>query len=382
MLEEELIKKVELCTVMCSLLASYSMSGCGYQSEKFDKLSEESKAVQTLESPVSYVDQFGRTWLRAEKPVVYAQVPDDQDHIQEGPEPAMVMDIAEMSLDEATAALRPKSLRGDWEYTLCDEDARQFAAEILESARNTPITTRVPGATIDGENPVKYENNPPAPTRIVNGDQRFSIEGIKEYYPFNNVAVMDNAGTCTAFKLVNNHTAVTAAHCVHTGSTWKTRKRITFRPRSTVGTTCYGMTVPGCWDGSNRQCDYATIKFREGSGYCDFDTYNVGYLGWVPTYWWQGVMQHSLWGYPSDQMKAEWNYPELVWDYNTMFAQSYGNNINHSTDATGGQSGSPLYRDGDYATGIYWGYYLDNAGNRAVGITPAIFNWIVGNGGY
>jgi V8-like Glu-specific endopeptidase len=363
-----------------SVLAAIGLSACGGDSD--DRSGAGSKAVQPLEAPLSYVDTFGRTWLRADKPVVYAEGSKD-DHIERGPEPAAVVDIAQVSLDEATAALRPKALRGDWEYTLCDEDAREFAREIQESARNdVPITNGIPGSTAVGETSANDSGDPSAPTRIVNGDDRFSIEGIKDVYPYNNVAVLDSAGTCTAFKLINHHTAITAAHCVHTGSAWKPRKRITFRPRSTVGTTCYGMTVPGCWDGDNRQCDYATIKFREGSGYCNFDTYNVGYLGWVPTYWWEGSMYHSLWGYPSEQMKQEWNYPEMVWDYNTMYGLYLGNNISHSTDATGGQSGSPLYRGGAYATGIYWGFYDGGSDNRAVGITQAIHDWMVANGGY
>lgn len=226
------------------------------------------------QAPLTHVDQFGRTWIRSDAPVVYDTNTDAKRYIQKGPEPKDVKDVRDMTLDEATEALRPKELRGDWEYTLAETESRELASEVQAAAlSNAPA--KVEGETALGvEDPPKYEGQPSAPTQIIGTDNRISIESLKGFYPYNNVAVMSNAGGCTTFKLINHHTAVTAAHCVHSGSGWLTRKQITFRPLSTVGSTCYGMTVPSCWDGNNRQCDYATIKFREGTGYCDFNTYN------------------------------------------------------------------------------------------------------------
>jgi V8-like Glu-specific endopeptidase len=307
-----------------------------------------------------------------------------------------------MSPEDVTAALRPISLIGDYEYTLNDADAREFALAIQEVARAEKGTEGGIGARPLGEPAIE---GPPQrepgteqplelaePKAIFGADDRYSINGSRSSFPWNNYAAMDQAGTCSAVKLVNHHTAVTAAHCVHTGSSWKTRKRITFGGLATVGSTCYGMTVPGCWDGSTSDpsCDYATIKFREGWGYCDFSTYNVGYLGWQSVGdWVTGIWGHVS-GYPSDQMKPGWVYPELVFHqrgdgYSTP---TYPARVFYLVDTSGGQSGGPFtsyYASGDYRIrgvhkGVHYGAFEDT--NQARKMTQSLFNWFVANGGW
>lgn len=317
-------------------------------------------------------------------------------------QPKKDLDIPNMSPEDVTAALRPISLIGDYEYTLDDADAREFALAIQDVARGEKGTeggvgARPPGEpAIDGpaQQPPGTEQpiDMPVPNAILGADDRYSINGSKANFPWNNYAAMDQAGTCSAVKLVNHHTAVTAAHCVHTGSSWKTRKRITFGGKSPVGSTCYGMTVPGCWDGSTSSpsCDYATIKFREGSGYCNYDTYNVGYLGWQSVgSWISGIYGHVS-GYPWEQMKAGWVYPELVFHqrgdgYSTP---TYPDRVFYLVDTTGGQSGGPLtsyYGSDDYRVrGVHKGYsegvFEDT--NQGRKMTQSLFNWFYANGGW
>jgi V8-like Glu-specific endopeptidase len=356
-------------------------------------------------SSATFVDPFGRTWVRkSSKPVVY----DTTDHDDELSIPVPIaskdkdLDIRNMSPEDVTAALRPISLIGDYEYTLNDVDAREFALAIQEVARGEKGTEGGLGArslgepAIDGpaqrepgtEQPVEM----PEPKGIIGSDDRYSINGSRANFPWNNYAAMDAAGTCSAVKLVNHHTAVTAAHCVHTGSAWKTRKRITFVAGSPVGSTCYGMTVPGCWDGSTSSpsCDYATIKFREGSGFCDFNTYNVGYLGWQSAgSWVTGIWGHVS-GYPSEQMKPGWVYPELVFHqrgdgYSTP---TYPDRVFYLVDTSGGQSGGPFtsyYQGNDYRIrGVHKGFSIGvfEDTNQGRKMTQSLFNWFYANGGW
>lgn len=84
------------------------------------------------------------------------------------------------------------------------------------------------------------------------------------------------AGFCTVEKLINHHTAVTAAYCVQDSSAnWMSRQRIRFQAGSAntaysgSGNVkdyllfgCYARTVPGCWNGQTGECNYAVLTLR------------------------------------------------------------------------------------------------------------------------
>ncbi len=382
------------------LLGSLSagLAGCSGSEEG----SAASQPLTAAPPPASRVDAFGRTWIRvSSQPVVYDDTPESGDEGAGADKPTKDLDIRNMSAEDVTAALRPISLFGDYEYTLSEPDAREFALAIQAVARAEKGTEGGLGAHAIGqpalEGPDEREPGSelpvdlPQPKAIIGADDRYSINFARNSFPWNNYGRMDNAGTCSAVKLVNHHTAVTSAHCVHTGSAWKARKRITFGSLPTVGSTCYGMTVPGCWNGSteNASCDYATIMFREGWGYCDFATYNVGYLGWQSV----GNSVSGIWGhvsgYPSEQMKPSWSYPELVYhergDGYTTF--TYPDRVFYTVDTTGGQSGGPFtsyFANGDYRVrGVHKGYHpgVFSESNQARKMTQSLFNWFVANGG-
>ncbi len=151
---------------------------------------------------------------------------------------------------------------------------------------------------------------------ILDSDNRTSIDHLKGQYPWNNHGQMYGAGTCTAFKMVNHYTAVTAAHCVHNGSSFKSRHHITFGDLPSLGWACYIRAVPACWDGDTASCDYAVIALRGRNGAnCAPSTYNVGYLGWSPVGSWVEDIKAFVSGYPSEDLKAGWAYPVLVYHY-------------------------------------------------------------------
>ncbi len=375
------------------LISATMLGACG--STESEVSDSRQTAVERGTPPETFVDPFGRTWVRGSTPVVY-------DQSKSTPQPVATdtgrpdLDIRNMTIEEATEALRPISLRGDYQYTLIESDAREFAKEIQEVARSESGTEggvgELPGGQAIAEGSGEQSLDPSAPTAIIGNDDRYSINPLKGTFPWNNHAAMDQWGTCTATKMVNHHTAVTAAHCVHTGQSWKAPKAITFGGRNTVGRLCYGLTVPGCWDGSETSpaCDYATIKFREGWGYCDLNTYDVGYLGWLAVAGGSvsGITGYVS-GYPAEEMKPGWVYPELVYHYRSdgWAAFTYPDRVFYFVDATGGQSGAGLisyfggndHRVRGIHKGHHQGIYYSNQGRK---MTSSLFSWLSANGGY
>lgn len=187
---------------------------------------------------------------------------------------------------------------------------------------------------------------------IIGGDDRANYNHMAATYPYNNHGAMyGGAGTCTGFKLVNHHTMVTAAHCIHTGSAWKSRQTIRFQagsssPLPEVSSACYSRFVPGCWDGSSASCDYAVIALRGRLGAnCSLDGYDVGYLGWNSVASGVSDVKGFVSGYPSDQLPSGWSYPTLAYHWRNDGWTSdftYPSRLWFYNDATGGQSGTPF----------------------------------------
>lgn len=368
------------CTVFTAfaVAGSCAVAACG--SDLSDPGLPESGQGETV-APKSFVDSAGRTWVRSAAPVAYQEESARSDlsarpstEIQRSP-----IDFRAMPIEEAAAALRPKTLRGDWEYTLTDEDALEFARAVLQPRPDVDEegTPGEPALGAEGEEAKPLPEN----RAIIGSDDRYSIDAIKHVYPFNNIAAMSDAGSCTAFKLVNHHTAVTAAHCVHNGSGWLPRKKITFGGRTTVGSTCYGMSVPSCWDGDegNASCDYATIKFREGWGYCNLDSYNVGYMGTAPLTSVNNTPAYVA-GYPGEGLKSGWTYPELVMHGSSAKAGMNVFVLYHYMDTTGGQSGAPVFSPDYRVYGVHHG--MHNGINWAAKIYPFTYNWLSQNSGW
>ncbi len=73
-------------------------------------------------------------------------------------QPKKDLDIPNMSPEDVTAALRPISLIGDYEYTLDDADAREFALAIQDVARGEKGTEGGVGARPPGEPAIDGHN--------------------------------------------------------------------------------------------------------------------------------------------------------------------------------------------------------------------------------
>lgn len=210
---------------------------------------------------------------------------------------------------------------------------------------------------------------------------------------------MSGAGTCTCHKLINNFTCVTNAHCVHDGRSdrpagWRARHQIQFAAGSTtplpaLPAECYNRWIPGGWNGTNRDFDYAVIALRGRNGaWCDLNSYNVGAFGWNTTA--DGAnLSGTLKGYPSDApLPASFTYPTL----SSQFCSGYqpsgaGAQVYNYCDVTGGNSGGGYYstfsEPSGYSyrvRGIVWGG--NSTETKSVRVTSALIATITAASGF
>jgi V8-like Glu-specific endopeptidase len=227
---------------------------------------------------------------------------------------------------------------------------------------------------------------------VIGGDNRSNINHLAATYPYNTSG--REKDWCTVFKMVNHYTAVTAAHCVHSGSSWKTRKPLVFQsplaPLPDVPDQCYGRVVPGCWDGSSASCDYAVFYLRGRNGaWCPDNTHNVGYMGYNTVSSCVTDIKAFLSGYPLPAPFG-WAYPTLVYHYREdgwTSCGTYPDRVWYDNDATGGQSGAPLvsyWSDGSWRVraihkGEHVGLSTTNQGRR---MTSDLYSWLSSNAGF
>lgn len=329
------------------------MAGCSAPSEE---LSFEPTLVEgEVEPPETFVDPEGRTWVLRVRQVQYDR------EARPGPDNSEYQpDFLDLPFEELVAALRPAVLVGSSEYTLSDDDAHEFAAKILGTMENEREES-VPASSGEddddlSDDPLKFTHIPYSPS---NGTKQAKTFGANSWSdvtsswgtnPYKKVALMNEFQTllgdgCTAFKLINNHTAVTAAHCVHTGSSFKPRKNIKFGGQDWTGTTCYKPVVPDCWDGDSVQCDYALIVLRGSYGAnCDESRYDVGYFGYKTTSGGTNGVHAWVMGFPGTNLPSGWSYGDMAYEYRTdnwVPVFDY-NQLRSTMDMEEGMSGGPL----------------------------------------
>jgi len=365
--------------------ASVACAGSATESGSSDTTASE------IHAPAQIADPDGKIWIRGAK-IEYSNTEPVQ---PKGLKPEA--DVSKMTLAEATEYFRPRMAQGGYEYTLRYEDAQEMAATIL-AERTNPTHLGEAGQVPEGVAVADGNLDREAKT-VLGTDDRININYAANTYPYNNHAQMLGGGhTCTAFKMVNNYTAVTAAHCVHSGSSFiSPRKDLTFQagsstPKATLPGGCYAMTVPGCWDGDSVSCDYAVIRLRGGGPWCNFNDYNVGYLGYNTVSSCVTDIKAFLSGYPSDApLPAGWVYPSLAYHYRSdgwTSCVTYPDRVWYNNDSTGGQSGTALvsyWSDGSWRVrGIHHGgdtgvFSNSNQGRR---MTSDLYSWLSGNAGY
>lgn len=377
-------------------LVGVLVSACGGASEEAPA-EKKIRVGAPLEAPVpEFLDDSGKRWI-------YVRRIDDYDDSPPNPKPGTRpdRDINLMSEAELTEYYRPRGDFGGHEYTLADEDARKFALELREIT-NHPTATGGdddPNAVFDPGLDAERQRLQAERQQheIINSDNRVNVNG-------NSPLVPDRwhgreVDRCSVFKMSNDFTAVTAAHCVHNGSTFKSRRSLKFSDplggRPVYPWECIGVVVPGCFDDEDTvSCDYAVFKLRDSgsSQWCrdQSSAYTVGHFGWNSIED-CATFGASLSGYPLPPPFG-WSYPTLVYHHRndaetTCWPYPFPDRVFYDNDTTGGQSGTAvvsffggqLWRArGIHHGGFSTGVDLTNQGRR---MTQGLRNWLVSNGG-
>lgn len=314
------------------------------------------------------------------------------------------LDFANAPLERVAAAVRPVMERDGMEYELDPSSLLEQAAKVQSRARSgLPLEDRdslgsdaarlgVTGSTLAKSEKMRF-----------GGEDRAIVPSPGTQHPWRNIASMGTSD-CTAFKMINEYTAVTAAHCMHTGSAWKARKSLSFAasttygfPYGTVSSTCYDRTVNGNYNGSNsnQEYDYAVIRLRSNTASCG-STYPLGKFGY------QGVSNGTsgingvVAGYPakSDEFghvpPGAWVIPEMFWHQHgggyTNCCGFYNGHVWYHNDTSDGQSGAPYWTfDGTShnVRAIHYGHNtFANDFNGGVRIKDSVINFLTSYAGY
>jgi len=235
--------------------------------------------------------------------------------------------------------------------------------------------------------------------QILGIDNRIVINYLADNQPYRRIARTSGGGfCCSAFKVYNHHTAMTAAHCVYDSGGWKTRHQLWFgsgqnrparfpwlagqgTPLPAVGTGCYARVVPGCWASSTSgtACDFAIYVLRGRYGaYCSFSDYNVGYYGYRSMTG-SGISGYVA-GYPVTNGNCQ--YGDLCYRYKSNGWRS-GTSQKYYIDTDGCQSGSPYANNanGGQMYGVHKGM-PSSSYNWASAYRNSMYNFMVSNYGY
>lgn len=383
-------------------LAIVLLTSC-YEQETEARSKSLKSSIDTRFSNDTFLDDKGRLWEKT-RTVEYINFDGAPPHstkngIISEPSPK------EMKLDEIAETYRPITEFNGVEYRLSDDDTLELAKKIQESI------IQFDGKELVGLSDKEEKNLAPLKQPIIIGssDGRVNINNIADLNPQSKIAGRGISGPgCTAFKLINNYTAITAAHCVYNrdSGNWYTRQDWWFGAGATHnpgGTSrlplpkgCYDRTIPSGWISSGgTENDYAIIRFKtsqSGGPWCPHADYNTGWLGYSSPG--DGIdFDVKVEGYPvrgdEDSPSGRWAYPTLWHHHRGLAAWTvtllYPTRIFHYIDTSPGQSGAPIHDTSiDRVRGIHTGYTwvfplgFRNEGRR---LSPDIITWFRDNAG-
>ncbi len=337
----------------------------------------------------SYSDDHVRTWINTG----YVDYSDAKVKDHTLPAKAQPQDtdsrILSMTLAEAARHLKPRTEIGHHQYELTGEGALEFARIVQETIREKKELEAAP-ASAEGE------ISGVEPESIVPGyGSWYRINSSATNSPYRYVATMDQgAGFCTAEKLINHHTAVTAAHCVQdSNQNWMARQRIRFQAGSAntaysgtgnaknyLPSGCYARTVPGCWKGNVGECDYAVITLRGRFGaWCEYNDYNVGYFGYRTVNNEYNALEARMATYPASPPSG--TYPSLMYQRRNDAETNNNDWLYYHNDTLGGSSGGPVFNGSREMRAIHVGN-LSTEWNVGMRLTTSVINFFKAYTGY
>lgn len=205
---------------------------------------------------------------------------------------------------------------------------------LRESARDVWQLWNLPATTA----PIGSES-------IIGADGRTRVSSTTAF-PYRAVALITfSGGRCTGW-LYGRNIVATAGHCVHSGGSagrWRTSVRV--YPGRNGSSSPYGYcsarvmyTVVGWASSRNEQYDYGAIKLNCNRG----DT--TGWFG-RSTSIAVGTAVTTA-GYPGDKPLTQWRATDAVRALTTR-------QVFYRNDTLGGQSGSPVWKAGNYGIAIH-----------------------------
>ena len=375
--------------------------------------SDSDESVSEVAPPETLVDKYGRDWVRSATPVVYA--PEEQPNGDVTTELPPQVPLEEMPLDELAERIRPRTVINGYEYELASPDY-ETAAKILSGDGVGAFSTSNYGAMGAPDSDVPEEERDGQ--NIFDNDTR-SIKRNNSSFPWRTIISL-TPGTCTA-TLIGPSTAVTAAHCVHNGSSWLSTRGwapgvdnqdsnpFTYNPWTADPTYphydglriqgCYVVTVPGGWNSDKDVADdYAVFEFSDmfpAIPNCNlFPGSTVGWFGfWAASA--STVEGHDYlyaYGYPGESEGCPGGpcFTPTIWGSGNSNFSVESSHIEHHTDTTAGMSGSGLYvitgsNSDRRIVGIHkgghdcWWCSDYNHGRR---VTSGILNFVEANSAY
>ena len=348
------------------------------------------------EMPAQVRDGQGLTWTRVGRVTQWATEKDVT------PEPTTRNParprLEDRTIDELAHHFRARALFNGYEY-LSEPNYR--LANMMKNP--APKVTEAPPA---------MPNAGPIPEDLVGqdviGSDARSRQRANTSYPFSPQVVMHDGsnGVKCSGTMIGPSTMLTAAHCVHTGSSWMSARTwapavdsqdpipTPWMPWSTTFPTtgqwawqCYSVMVPGGWDSDKDvESDYAVIEFSDAGSpigpICNlFPGNQVGWLGlWFAG---DGQLENGRflygYGYPGVNCPGGCAWPQ-IWGAGNNYIDAHTWFIDHNVDSTGGQSGMGLYvieGGGRYVVAIHKGYRgiltNDNWGRR---VTDTLLQWM------
>jgi V8-like Glu-specific endopeptidase len=290
----------------------------------------------------------------------------------------------QISLETAAHMFRPVTHFQGVEYQVSWEEALALAEQMRAAAAQGTAGGGLPAPSSNIADDIPAQN-----VQQPTGDNPQNLWATASMPPANNVANMVGGDKkCTCFKMINDHTCVTAGHCVYRDSFFDSEIQFAAggvgnRP-STLVSGCYQAIVPGCWcDGNNSYCDYAVLRLRHPDGVnCNLADYNVGYLAWneipAPAPGTTTPFTATLVGYPG-QPPMGWGYPSLVeWRGSGSVSPTDRYMFYFTMPGDEGSSGGPVLRNWS-VSGIYKG--TRGGTNWGVRMTRSLARWLSNYGG-
>jgi V8-like Glu-specific endopeptidase len=375
---------VSLAAACTIAIAATACSGNAEPQNTAGSLDAFPAAIESM--PAQIVDPDGTVWEK----VGVAKISDAKVEDRDPNLPTARTDDPNETVEHMAARIRPIMETRGIEYRMSWNDSLRLAAEMQKPL----IAGQADGVGPDGTPLTAGGDDLDGRTQGIIGSES-RVQVFNSGFPWNNIGFYSGpAGSCTAFKMINNNTAITAGHCfLDTNNNLMARGTIVFAAGTSgalpaVPSTCYDRRTLSD-SGTNPSDDFALFRLTSN---CPLNTFNTGALGWRTHPACTGGLVLNSAGYPGKN--PPWGAPPPGnWPFPTMFTEQNSNGhidcvVNQNVlwfdnDFSPGMSGGPLWEfDGTfrYTNGIMTSGHTSGS-NEATRLDSRIINFFNSNAG-